>query len=851
MKIGKQRTIGSRACFSSLFGDMCFVICELLELVLLSVTSLETFHSLINLFQPLSSHDNVTMLRALGFTSSSLSQEEINKKIANQALQLEKALKAMDYVLDDRASEAFKLLDDHENIAISQLAYGVVQFLEATLGFEPETMKKASETLSKAESMTWKEKTYAEKHRVKSSQIYPPGTEFAVAYAESNLLNALLMLLSENFMESAKALLKLRRAYQTLDSISRNLKTDSDASSSALADLDSYSLHHSKSNSFVDLPLPSTGQELKDKKIIDDLDKTYHMRLERINGSHIGNPPVSASLRSELGFKNSESSRASDLDVLTFGNPDVSSVDEYIHSGVNLCFGILQVVLSLIPPAIGKVLSVVGFKGSREAGLQMVWNAAQERNIHGGIGLLALLVFYDGPFQFTDVDFDIPSSTELNSNTVSTTNKEQFNELKKTITHASNKQEIIEERIKLERMATLGQGETLLHPGEKLVKVLLHSRALFPHSNLWLLQESRMLASRGRLQESVDLMDTAKPSQMKQVDALLGFDRSMILVFMHNFDRASKDFLDLIKINSYSHALYTWFSGACYLEAYRMCKTGLIPNDSDVDPSKINEYAKLADKYLKDAPQLVGKKKFLSKIPPFEKFVLRKFKEIEDVHKANPKVPFIDCIQTSLVHELAYFWNGYNRMSTECLELSIKLLGYSSTSSSSSSSTASLSKTSSNISSTLSTLSLNSKSDSTSASPIPLTLLNNETNSTFAKVGESNEQRLIRITLQCLSLRRLGYIKEGLEIFDKNVINRLVLSDGKTTTKLNKNPYLYPTALYERALFTWKLNSTNGLPECMKWLKLSQNYHTDDYELSTRVSMKTKAAIDRLEDLNY
>lgn len=797
------------------------------------------------------------MLRALGFRGSpSLTQDEINQKVANQALQLERALKAMDYVLDDRSEEAFKLLDDHDNTAISELAYGVVQFLEATLGFEPETMKKASETLSKAESMAWKEKTNAEKNQIKSSQIYPPGTEFAVAYAESNLLNALLMLLSENFMEGAKALLKLRRAYQTLDAISKHLNTPPDASSSALADLDSYpTCSSTHSTSFVDLPLPLTEQELKDRKIIEELDQTYHMRKARINGSHIGNPPVSDSLRSSLGFKNdSAGTTPSDKDILKFGNPDVASVDEYIHSGVNLCFGILQVVLSLIPQGIGKVLSVVGFKGSREAGLQMVWNAAQERNIHGGIGLLALLVFYDGPFQFTDVDFDVPTAEELakNNKTSSKSGKEEEEALKKIKTNATtaSKKELVEDKIALERMATSGHGETLLHPGEKLVKVLLHSRALFPHSNLWLLQESRMLASRGRLHEAVELMDTAKPSQMKQVDALLGFDRSMILVFLHHFDRAAGDFLDLIKINSYSHALYTWFAAACYLEAYRMCLTGLIPKDTDVDPSKMETYAKLAEKYIHEAPKLIGKKKFLSKIPPFEKFIARKYKELEDSHNSHPKIPFIDCIQTSLIHELAYFWNGYNRMSSECLELSISLLAYSATPSSSSSSI----RTSSDVASGVSSLSIHSstslKSQDQTTSPIPLTLINKETGLPYAKVHESKEQRMIRTTLQCLALRRLGYIQEGMRIFDKAVISNLVLPDGKLT-KLNKNPYLYPTALYERALFTWKLDGADGLAECMKWLKYSQAYGGDDYELSTRVTMKTKAAIDRLEDLDF
>ncbi|GMM27798.1 hypothetical protein DAMA08_005140 [Martiniozyma asiatica (nom. inval.)] len=778
------------------------------------------------------------MLRALGFAGSKPSEEEKRDKIITQALQLENALKAMDYVLDDRATEAFKLLKGHENVAISQLAYGVVLFLEATFGFETETMKKASEALSAAENLTWKEKSYFEKNKINTSSIYPPGTEFAVAYAESNLLNALLMLLSENFMEGAKALLKLRRAYQTLDSISKNLHTPHNASSASLADLENYSqvsLNGSDSSSlnFVDVPLPLSEQLNKDKSCIDKLEKIYQMRKSRIGGSHIGNPPVASSLRSSLGFDKNNSK--DEIQEMKFGNPDVSSVDEYIHSGVNLCFGILQVVLSLIPPAIGKVLSVVGFKGSREAGLQMVWNAAQERNIHGGIGLLALLVFYDGPFQFTDVDFDVPSAKELEqNNNKSNVEIKTFNDGTASLQKLKTNTELIEEKINLERMATLGQGQpTLLHPGEKLVNVLLHARALFPHSNLWLLQESRMLASRGRLDEAVEMMDTSEPSQMRQVDAMLGYDRSMILVFMHHFDRAAKDFLNLCKINTYSHALYTWLSAACYLEAYRMCCANLIPKDSDVNINKKDEYAKLAEKYIHEANKLVGKKKFLSKIPPFEKFIARKYKEIQSVHNENKSLRFIDCVGTSLVHELAYFYNGYNRMSQEHLELALKLLGYSATNDGSDT-------TESNLSSSLST------SEHTSLSSKLNTLsLKNEANKSFSLIQESTNQKLIRLSLQSLALRRLGQIQKGQDILDNYVIPIIRKS------KMNDDPWLYPTVLYERALFCWKLNGVSGLAECMEWLTEAQTYHKDDYELSTRVSMKIKAAIDRLDDLNF
>ncbi|GME75661.1 unnamed protein product [[Candida] boidinii] len=469
--------------------------------------------SLINFF-------NIASL-ALGITRNrpdSLTHEERTNRIVQQALEFENALKAMDYVLDDRSSEGIHLISNHNEVAISKLAYGVIQFLEATLGFEPETMKRANNTLIAASDMCWKEKVKAEGLKLQTSAIYPPGTEWAVTYAESNLLSALLMLLSESVVESAKALLKLRRAYHSLDEISKKMeKYNSDinlaaknksssiisigvrqpkqsnndiditsnnnkppsiqidrshssnnissaasiarspnpngsssinnnnnnngnntprsdganggtlspgytsdrsrsgsvssSNSSNFQDAKSASLKRDSSNAslnsldtsstssaftslslFSDIPIQLTDQQRKDTDMLKKLEKIYQMRKERIYGEHIGNPPVKDSLRTELGYKepttitvNDEAeigheSMEIDIDKLSkkfdnlifnIGDPDISTIDEFIHSGVNLCFGILQVVLSLIPPAIGKVLSVVGFKGSREVGLQM------------------------------------------------------------------------------------------------------------------------------------------------------------------------------------------------------------------------------------------------------------------------------------------------------------------------------------------------------------------------------------------------------------------------------------------------------------------------------------------------
>ena len=85
---------------------------------------------------------------------------------------------------------------------------------------------------------------------------------------------------------------------------------------------------------------------------------------------------------------------------------------------------------------------------------------------------------------------------------------------------------------------------------------------------------------------------------------------------------------------------------------------------------------------------------------------------------------------------------------------------------------------------------------------------------------------------------------------DEQVLPKIITIDpnnGKVKYfKKTDDPGAYPTALYERALFCWKLNEMDGLQECKEWLTRAQNY-ADDYELSTRIGMKIKAALDRVE----
>ncbi|ODV77877.1 uncharacterized protein CANTADRAFT_55217 [Suhomyces tanzawaensis NRRL Y-17324] len=764
-------------------------------------------------------------------------------KVLKEVQDFEVALKAMDYLLDDRSDEGIKLLKEcseksardpsDQPASIYNLALGVMEFIEATLGFEADLMERAHKTLSSSETACLANSKYNTKHQLATSNIYPPGTEFQVTYAELTLLNALIMLLTENngVLESAKALYKLRKAYQTLDHIFNKVKELESLFNENLERIrkEAATNPNSANLSTVDLPgykldTESSASLPQDLKLMKELEKVYQMRKSRVEGTNLGNHTGQVDLFQQLDHSSSDSFPSTTSSMISTSSSStapkhdnhlhVSTIDEFIHSGVQLCFGILQVVLSLIPPAIGRVLSIVGFRGDKEAGLKMLWRTAiTSRNIHGELALMTLLFFYDGPVQFIDLGFQLPSQRDENIKNV----------------------------LSIEQKTTISDSELnkiLQNPTLYTPQLLTKVRKFFPHNALWILQEGRTLAGQGKLEQAIQVMQdfTDNPEnkiQMKQIEALLVFDRAMLYAFHHDFEKAARDFIYLIDINSWSKGVYLFMAASCYLEQYRMIKMGLIEVSESEKPEMLQKFADLAKTYFDLAPTYVpghginatGKKGGIgggNKQLPFDKFLLRKLRHIEANQKANPDLQFVDCIGTSLIHELMYFWNGYNRMTERELKISLKLLGYS--------------------------------------APKEKEYSANSDSATYYKIDETLDEAMIRAFLQGIALRGIGKVAEGLSLLDTEVIGKYVISEYPQFrfTKMTYSPYLYPTALSERAMFVWTLRTSIGgeldikqaLLECKNWLKKGSEVGDGDYELSNRTGFKIKAAEDSLDEID-
>lgn len=385
----------------------------------------------------------------------------------------------------------------------------------------------ASVTLAEAEATASDQQHRAQRFSkaYHHSAIYPAGSEFALCLAESQLMSAVVGVLNESVTESLKGFYKLRKAYVTLEGIA-------DAERKALAELG-----HETTTSTARTSLSSAQQSQRaqtsssfqssgpTRDAADDSDSDEFFDADeaptnaRTSPAYLGHLDVHGR-RSMEGAEipsnkfsglslnpTAESSYNSAL--LEQSEPDIfedNPVDSFTHSGTNLCFGILLLLLSLIPPTFAALLKIVGFKGDRQRGIELLWKATRYNNINGAFAGLVLLGYYNGIVGFCDI---------------------------------------------------LPQTGVGAYPRDRCRALLAQMRSRYPKSRLWLLEEARMLAGDRRLDEAVELLNDHTKSQLKQVEALQWFERSLDCMYLHRYEDCSTSFR---KVSACSIKR----AGACY-----------------------------------------------------------------------------------------------------------------------------------------------------------------------------------------------------------------------------------------------------------------------------------------------
>ncbi|KIV88463.1 hypothetical protein PV10_08146 [Exophiala mesophila] len=593
-----------------------------------------------------------------------------------EAQNLETALRAVELIMDDDITGAEKGLADG-NSSFHKLARGTLGFFRATLGFEQDVMKEASDTLYEAESSA-STSYYKAQHDQKAfnSNIYDRGSEFALCQAEAQIMSAVVGVLNESLTESLKGFYKLRKAYITLDGIiqmeinfmkARQVTSLANSRNQSSESLPSVT---SENASTVNAPVqvPSTdktsgahpvkpsalrhaesAETSNDDSNNDDESDVFHetktigpdnpiteeyighldkdeseqltdldRKIEQMNISHHSDalqpqgimkppPPTSLGMLTE------------DADSEIFSN----SLDVFIHSGANLMSGVLALLISVIPPAFSRLLFIVGFRGDRERGIRMLWQASKFSNINGGMAGLVLFGWYNGLVGFCDI---ITDSDPNNPHDVDG------------------------------------------YPAERLQRLLIEMRKRYPNSHLWLVEEARMAAAQRNVDLALETLSKPGKSQLKQIEALHMFEKSLNAMYAHRYQLCADSFLACVELNSWSQGLYFYIAGACHLAAYR--------HDKSLSEKQRAVHARTAEEHFRTAPTRVGKRKMMGRQLPFDAFVVRKLAKWDE-RATRLRCSFVDAIGVDPLEEMILLWNGYKKMSEKHLMVSLEHLAWS------------------------------------------------------------------------------------------------------------------------------------------------------------------------------
>ncbi len=334
-------------------------------------------------------------------------------------------------------------------------------------------------------------------------------------------------------------------------------------------------------------------------------------------------------------------SHVPDPDSAFFTNP----VDIFVHSGANMCFGILLLMMSMVPPAFSRLLYVIGFKGDRARGVRMMWQSTKFDNINGGVAGLMLLSYYNGIVAFADI---LPSDADV--------------------------------------AALAGPAEIVGYQRDRCLDLLAKMRARYPASSLWRLEEARSLGNDRHLADAMALLRAGGASRIRQVNALHAFELALDALCCGDWPLTRDSFLRCQELNDWLHALYLYDAGIAEIEMYRDAfhrAASLAGADagSDADAehraalAAAAKHKSAAHDFLHRAPTVAGRKKFMARQMPFEVFTLRKIAQWEE-RAAALGLDLADAVGVSPAQEMVYLWNGSKRMAPDQLERALRCLAW-------------------------------------------------------------------------------------------------------------------------------------------------------------------------------
>lgn len=376
------------------------------------------------------------------------------------------ASKALEMLMDEDFEGADIILGEHDD-AFHLAGRALSLFIKAISSFDKEEITDATRHLEIALAACESEASHT---KTLPDSRFTGGSELGVTIALLLLQLSITGFMSESMTEAVKAVWKMRRSYNILYGLNHHLTIHN-------ITLDTKHNVHTPSEKFG---------EVGNSDKVDPGDR----RVKRVTTNQLN---LAAGMHSELG-----------------------QTDHFVACSTLAGYGMISLIISITPPAVSRILSVIGFKGSKVQALEDLWAVADAPNILGAMALLGLLSYHVAIAASCDI---MPDETVQN---------------------------------------------------KRLSDVLDATIARYPNSTIFKLQKAKLLGQIGNLQTSITLLETiTADSQLKQVRTLKLYDLGFAYIATQQWEKAIDRFTSIESKDIWSKAVFHYIVGSCFVELYR------------------------------------------------------------------------------------------------------------------------------------------------------------------------------------------------------------------------------------------------------------------------------------------
>lgn len=515
-------------------------------------------------------------------------------------------------MLNDDVGSAKKLFGEGDT-PFHLLGTGVVSFLQAALGMEEGLMPDAAAALTAAEAGA---KAAAKATRTAKSGVtskYPIGMEHEICQADAIVLLGLTQALSESYMGYLQCMYSLNSAHGKFSKMYKQVFPHGLGSYGTPAQTPTASQNPSTNNLSISTPASASGLQTPASGTSSAASSIINVKTGASTPSAMPSTVLKAGgFFGRLTGKSTSQSSTSLVPTESTIGPD-GPIEEMIVAGAAFGFGLFNLVFSLLPNKVKKVVGFLGYQSDRRLGLEALHVAAGvENDVHSSFAALVLMTYNGAVLLLAGWQAD-------------------------------------EERIVRQYREILDSVESK-----------------YPHGSLWLLNRAKLERMTLNPSKAIEILkrglSAERPVKFVQADALLLFELAWTLLADRQYEEAAESFLKIKELNSWSHATYTFIAAGCYLA---------LAQDNPEYKAKARALLDSIPQLL-DRKKLGGKdlptEVFIQKKIDFYK---RK-----QARRAGPDTinDYIDSIFICPAEELAIFWNTHCRITNSIAQAHISNL---------------------------------------------------------------------------------------------------------------------------------------------------------------------------------